>query len=174
MKKDVLILAHRIPYPPNKGDKIRTYHMVKHLALHYRVTLVCLIDDPEDCRHIPALEQMVHKLHYQVRTSKVMQMYAITSLLRRRSFSQQCFYSKKLQQIVDTYLEAQDPAAILCFCSSMADYIFRSSHGPERFLPPCCLTISLMSILKSGCNMRKKETVNALVVSTGRSFVTHI
>nr|WP_320114301.1 TIGR03087 family PEP-CTERM/XrtA system glycosyltransferase [uncultured Desulfuromonas sp.] len=133
MKKDVLVLAHRIPYPPDKGDKIRTYHMVQHLAKHYRVTLVCLIDDPDDCRHIPALEQMVHQFHYRVRTAKTMRLYAGVSLVTGRSFSQQCFYANDLQQTVDAYLETQDPAAILCFCSSMADYVFRSHHWPERF-----------------------------------------
>jgi sugar transferase (PEP-CTERM/EpsH1 system associated) len=133
MKKDVLILAHRIPYPPDKGDKIRTYHMVQYLALYYRVTLVCLIDDPEDCQYIPELQQMVHQLHYEVRTAKTMRLYAGASLLSGRSFSQQCFYSKTLQHVVDTYLDTQNPAAILCFCSSMADYIFRSRHWPESF-----------------------------------------
>ncbi|MDY0290976.1 MAG: TIGR03087 family PEP-CTERM/XrtA system glycosyltransferase [Desulfuromonadaceae bacterium] len=133
MKKDILILAHRIPYPPDKGDKIRTYHMLHHLAQHYRVTLVCLIDDPEDCRHIPVLQQMVHQCHYLVRTAKAMRLYAGVSLLSGRSFSQQCFYATKLQRAVDTYLETQKPTAILCFCSSMADYVFRSRHWPERF-----------------------------------------
>jgi sugar transferase (PEP-CTERM/EpsH1 system associated) len=132
MKKDVLVLAHRIPYPPDKGDKIRTYHMVRHLALDYRVTLVCLIDDPDDCQHLPALKQMVHKLHHLVRTPKTMRLHAGVSLLSGRPFSQQCFYSGKLQHIVDSYLDTHDPAAILCFCSSMADYVFRSRHWPDH------------------------------------------
>ncbi|EAT17303.1 hypothetical protein [Desulfuromonas acetoxidans] len=96
MKKDVLVLAHRIPFPPDKGDKIRTYHMVQHLARHYRVTLVCLIDDPEDCQHIPALQQMVDQFHCRVRTGKTMCVYAGMSLVTGRSFSQQCFYSHPL------------------------------------------------------------------------------
>lgn len=133
MKKDILILAHRIPYPPDKGDKIRTWHMLQHLAQHYRVTLVCLIDDPDDCRHIPVLQQMVHQFHFLVRTAKAMHLYAGVSLLSGRSFSQQCFYATKLQRVVDTYLETQKPSAILCFCSSMADYVFRSRHWPQRF-----------------------------------------
>lgn len=133
MKKDVLVLAHRIPYPPDKGDKIRTYHLVKHLAENYRVTLVCLVDDEQDCQHIPALKQMVHQFHCRVRTGKTMRLHAGLSLVTGRSFSQQCFYANALQHTVDDYLETQEPAAILCFCSSMADYVFRSRHWPERF-----------------------------------------
>jgi hypothetical protein len=35
--RELLFLAHRIPYPPDKGDKIRTFHLLQHLARGYRV-----------------------------------------------------------------------------------------------------------------------------------------
>ena len=44
----VLFLVHRIPYPPNKGDKIRSYHLLRYLAQHYRVHLGAFVDDPFD------------------------------------------------------------------------------------------------------------------------------
>ena len=47
----LLFLVHRIPYPPNKGDKIRSYHLLQHLARHYAVHLGAFIDDPEDWSH---------------------------------------------------------------------------------------------------------------------------
>jgi hypothetical protein len=34
---NVLFLTHRIPYPPNKGDKVRSYHLLKHLSARHRV-----------------------------------------------------------------------------------------------------------------------------------------
>jgi sugar transferase (PEP-CTERM/EpsH1 system associated) len=48
----ILYLAHRLPYPPNKGDKIRTYHMVRHLAARHDVTCACFVDDPSDWRYV--------------------------------------------------------------------------------------------------------------------------
>ena len=27
----LLYLVHRLPYPPNKGDKVRSYHLLRHL-----------------------------------------------------------------------------------------------------------------------------------------------
>lgn len=49
---DILFLAHRIPYPPNKGDKIRSWHILKYLAERgARVHLGCFIDDPADMAH---------------------------------------------------------------------------------------------------------------------------
>ena len=29
---NLLYLVHRLPYPPNKGDKVRSYHLLKHLV----------------------------------------------------------------------------------------------------------------------------------------------
>ncbi len=49
---DLLFLAHRIPYPPNKGDKLRSYHVLRHLAKRYRVHLGTFVDDPEDWAHV--------------------------------------------------------------------------------------------------------------------------
>ncbi|MBF0628813.1 MAG: TIGR03087 family PEP-CTERM/XrtA system glycosyltransferase [Magnetococcales bacterium] len=48
---DLLFLAHRIPYPPRKGDKIRSYHLLRALTARYRVHLGAFVDDAEDLQH---------------------------------------------------------------------------------------------------------------------------
>ena len=48
---DLLFLAHRLPYPPNKGDKIRSFHWLAHLARRYRVYLGAFVDDPNDFQY---------------------------------------------------------------------------------------------------------------------------
>ena len=52
---DLLLLVHRIPYPPNKGDKIRSWHLLRHLAQRYRVHLATFVDDEDDWQHVPAV-----------------------------------------------------------------------------------------------------------------------
>jgi len=61
-RETILLLCHRIPYPPNKGDKIRSYHLLQFLRQHYRVVLGCFVDHPEDMRHIARLEREVAEL----------------------------------------------------------------------------------------------------------------
>jgi len=51
----ILYLAHRIPFPPNKGDKIRSHQALRHLARRHDVWCACFVDDPEDLRHVSAL-----------------------------------------------------------------------------------------------------------------------
>ena len=49
---NVLLLVHRIPYPPNKGDKIRSYHLLRFLAQRHRVFLGTFVDDPHDAQYV--------------------------------------------------------------------------------------------------------------------------
>lgn len=54
---EILFLAHRIPFPPDRGDKIRSWHVLKHLAGLARVHLACFADDAADAAHLPALRE---------------------------------------------------------------------------------------------------------------------
>ncbi len=60
---ELLFLAHRIPYPPNKGDKIRSWHLFEHLAQRHVVHLGCFIDDPTDWAHEPVLRALSGECH---------------------------------------------------------------------------------------------------------------
>ena len=64
----LLFLAHRLPYPPNKGDKVRSYHFLKHLAQRYRVFLGTFIDDPADEEHVPAVRSFCSEVHVETLT----------------------------------------------------------------------------------------------------------
>ncbi|MBF0192751.1 MAG: TIGR03087 family PEP-CTERM/XrtA system glycosyltransferase [Magnetococcales bacterium] len=55
---DLLFLAHRIPYPPRKGDKIRSYHLLRALAARYRVHLGAFVDDAADAAHAATVAGM--------------------------------------------------------------------------------------------------------------------
>ncbi len=55
--RDLIFIAHRIPFPPDKGEKIRGFNLLKHLSRSYRIHLGCLVDDPADMQHLPALRE---------------------------------------------------------------------------------------------------------------------
>ena len=55
---ELLFLSNRIPYPPTKGDKIRAWHFLDHLARRFDVHLGCFVDEPADWAHVPALEKL--------------------------------------------------------------------------------------------------------------------
>ena len=50
--KNLLYLVHRLPYPPNKGDKISSFNLLRYFASRYRVFLGAFVDDPEDRQYL--------------------------------------------------------------------------------------------------------------------------
>ncbi len=60
---NLLYLVHRMPYPPDKGDKVRSYHLLRHLAARHRVFLGTFVDDPADLRHVGTLRALCAGLH---------------------------------------------------------------------------------------------------------------
>jgi sugar transferase (PEP-CTERM/EpsH1 system associated) len=53
----LLYLVHRIPFPPNKGDKVRSFNVLRFLAQHYDVHLGTFVDTADDLKHVQALER---------------------------------------------------------------------------------------------------------------------
>src|SRR5439155_3013182 len=92
----ILYLAHRIPYPPNKGEKIRTFHQLRHLSKHHTVHLVCLVDDPTDLEHVSILERYCASVAAVYRSKTSTLCLATRALLTRKPLSVAAFYRKTL------------------------------------------------------------------------------
>ena len=126
----ILFLAHRIPYPPNKGDKIRSFNEIKYLSQNHEIHLACLADDLNDLKYTKNLKKyckIVNIIPLKLKTAKFK---TIFSLLNKKPLSVSYFYSKRLQKIINHLLSTNNYDAIICFSSSMAEYIFRSIvHG---------------------------------------------
>jgi hypothetical protein len=60
----ILMLAHRIPYPPHTGDKTRAFHVARHLARRHEVTLGFLIDSASDLAGIEPLRGIVGEVEF--------------------------------------------------------------------------------------------------------------
>ncbi|MGH7041910.1 MAG: TIGR03087 family PEP-CTERM/XrtA system glycosyltransferase [Acetobacteraceae bacterium] len=57
-ERNLLFISHRIPYPLDKGEKIRGNNLLRHLAKSWRIHLGCLIDDPADLEHVARLREI--------------------------------------------------------------------------------------------------------------------
>src|SRR3954447_5945384 len=54
----ILFLSQRVPYPPDRGDKITTYHELRHLAQEHEVAVACLADGEGDMANIGAIKSL--------------------------------------------------------------------------------------------------------------------
>src|SRR5690348_6236930 len=102
----ILFLAHRLPYPPHKGEKIRAWNILRYLAARHEVHLGCLVDDSRDLGAVEQDRCAVQSLLFE-RVSGIGRVArAVPALLSSRPISVGCFYSRRLQRRIDQLIEA--------------------------------------------------------------------
>lgn len=120
----VLFLAHRLPYPPNKGDKIRSFHEIRGLAERgHEVHVVAFADCRED-------ERMAAGLLHHAATAvtvpldvRVAKMRALSAIVQRRPLSLAYFGQVMMRQAVSACLEHHGADVIVAYSSPMAQYV---------------------------------------------------
>lgn len=128
---NILYIAHRIPYPPNKGDKIRSFHEIEYLSKRHTIHLACLLDDPEDLRYMEDLKKYcatVHLVQINKRRAKIRSLLALAS---RSPLSLAYFYSTELKQVIDQLLQEQHFDLIFVFSSSMVQFVSKVTNIPQ-------------------------------------------
>ena len=131
-KDTLLFLTHRLPYPPNKGDKIRSYNLLKHLSSQYRVYLGTFIDDPHDLKYLPKLEQMCHEVHAEVIRPKLRKALSARGLLHGKALSLLYYYHPRLAAWVREKLASDTTTRVLIYSSPMAQYVLDDQYKSMR------------------------------------------
>ena len=120
---NLLYLVHRLPYPPNKGDKVRSYHLLKHLAARHRVFLGTFVDDPQDECHLATLAPLcadIHAVRLNPRTAKLA---SLAGLLNGKALTLEYYQDASLSRWVSKIAATQTIDAAVVFSSSMAQYV---------------------------------------------------
>ncbi|WP_370462935.1 TIGR03087 family PEP-CTERM/XrtA system glycosyltransferase [Parasphingopyxis sp. CP4] len=129
---DILFLAHRIPYPPNRGDKIRSFNILKRLCVLGTVHVATFADDDEDLAHAEALRGMVGSLHIEKR-SVSKPVGAARALLTGKPISLTLFDSQGIRSFVDQAIQSKSIDTVFVFSGQMAQFV--PDLGPEtRFI----------------------------------------
>jgi polysaccharide biosynthesis protein PslH len=117
---ELLFLAHRLPYPPDRGDRIRSWHVLKALAKLGPVHVCTLIDDEADRAHVAMVESVAASVTVvRRRKSKLAAMSG--ALSTGGSASVAAFIDKDLMAEVSARLQSVD--TVYAFSSQMAAYV---------------------------------------------------
>ena len=114
----LLYLTHRCPYPPNKGERIRSFHILQHLAQRYETELIYPSFSAEDVQHGNTLKDYAHSVVTVPLHPLVAKLKCLAGLFSSTSLTARYFSSKKLQALLNT----RQFDVALADCSSMAQY----------------------------------------------------
>jgi len=115
----LLYLTHKCPYPPNKGERIRCFNILKHLSKQYEVHLVYPIFSHEDVGQADNFKEYAKSIttsHINTYLAKIKCIYGFFS---RSPFTLHYFYSRNLKEIIKN----QEFDIVIADCSSMAQYV---------------------------------------------------
>lgn len=119
----LLLLAQRIPYPANKGEKIRLLHILRHLAVTHDVHLGTLVDDPDDMQHIQAVRALCASAHFAVLDRKRARVTCLRGLLTGEALSVTFYNDAGLAAWVRETIARVHPGTIVISSSNMAPYV---------------------------------------------------
>jgi sugar transferase (PEP-CTERM/EpsH1 system associated) len=121
--RDLLFLCHRVPYPPNKGEKIRAWNILQHLAQKHRVHLATFIDRAEDLRHVAKLQSVCASMFWRSLSPIIGRWRSLSSLVSGTPLTQGYFADARFQAGLDGLVSRHKPDLIYVFSSSVAPYV---------------------------------------------------
>jgi sugar transferase (PEP-CTERM/EpsH1 system associated) len=132
--QSVLFLCHRLPWPPSKGDKIRSYHVLRRLAQRHRVYLGAFVDDPADWQYLPAVEALCAGTCIRPLPPWRARWRALAALPRGEALTVGCYRDRVLQRWVDSVILEHQPALALCYSSGVAPFVMGQAVMRHRGL----------------------------------------
>ena len=120
----IFVLLPRIPYPLEKGDKLRAYNQIKQLAKNNEVVLCALSDKKVDeQKAFQALQPYCSSINF-ISISKLQIAIGLARAFFRR-WPMQCgyFYNRKAARKVDALIEKHRPDILFGQLVRVAEYI---------------------------------------------------
>jgi len=131
-KPALLLLVHRIPFPPNKGDKIRSFHLLQHLSKHYRVFLGAFIDDVNDETYRSDVLSLCNEAFFVKLTPHWRKIISLRGFITGQALTLPYYASSALQGWVDEVIAEQKIDRTIAFSSAMAQFLMHKRFDNKR------------------------------------------
>jgi len=133
-KPTLLFLCHRLPYPPDKGEKIRAFRILEHLSRHYQVHLGCFIDDVDDLAHVKAVESLCFAMKWFPLSPLSTKLKSLGGLAKGSALSVASFANAGMGDWVTKHLADEKPDVVFVYSSAMAQFVLGQDRGKARLI----------------------------------------
>ncbi len=132
MKPALLYLCHRIPYPPNKGDKIRSFHLLRYLSNRYRIFLGTFIDAEADWEYASNLNEWCEQTYYLHLNPTRARIKSLTGLLGGKALTLPYYYDARMAHWIRSVVIREKIDTVVIYSSAMAQYLLDHEYGSLR------------------------------------------
>jgi len=119
----ILFVCHRLPFPPNRGGKIRPFHMIQHLGRKHSVVVASLAHTEQELREGQPLSDYCEEVIAEVLPNRIRWMQALRALFSATPSSVAYFWSAKLAVRIREAFQQKQFDAIFVHCAFVAPYV---------------------------------------------------
>ncbi|MBP7496780.1 MAG: glycosyltransferase [Bacteroidales bacterium] len=119
----ILILVSRIPYPLEKGDKLRAYHHIKHLSRNNEIILCCLNDLKNTKDYTSHLQPFCKKIHIIDLPALSILINLFKAFIKKKPLQIGYFFNKKAKKTIDKIIKLEKPDRIFCQLIRVTEYV---------------------------------------------------
>lgn len=146
LRKKIVLVATRFPFPIEKGDKLRTYYLLKYLQVHHDIYLITLTEDLISTKQINEIKQFTKEIHL-FKLSKFRKFVRLFfGLFNNKPLQVNYFTDYKIKVKISALLDDIKPDHIICQLIRSAEYVKNYHHCPK--------TIDYMDALSKGMERR--------------------
>lgn len=127
----LFFVAQRVPYPPDRGDKITTFHEVRHLSRSHEVHVFCLADGEADLENVAGLDGLAASVTAVPLRRTPAKARAARALAVGRPFTLGYFDEPRLHRAIVDAQRERPAEAILVYSSGVAQYAERFRSTPR-------------------------------------------
>jgi sugar transferase (PEP-CTERM/EpsH1 system associated) len=136
----VLFLTHRLPYAPNRGDRVRAFHIVRTLAPVVDLEVVSLVHDREELSHLDAVRALGARVSAYMVPRARNYCRAAVRLAGTTPLTHLLLDAPDIARGIETLVQERPPDVVLAFCSGMARFALESP------LANCPLVLDLVDV----------------------------
>ena len=127
----ILFLCHRIPYPPNKGDKIRSFHEIKHFSKNHEIHLLAFCENSNEISYGNELKKYCRSVSLILIKPHIQRIKAAIFMLQGKPWTLGYFSDRAMRDAVQEKLNTVSFDVVFAYSSSMAPYALTAARIPR-------------------------------------------
>jgi polysaccharide biosynthesis protein PslH len=124
----IFFISQRVPFPPDRGDKITTFNEIRHLSTKHEVHVFCLADGRRDLDNIPGLRRYAQSVTAVPVIGWTSKLRALKAMFAGGPLSVAAFNEAKLQNAIRRKFAELRPELIMIYSCNVAQY---AEHFPQ-------------------------------------------
>ncbi len=121
--RNILYLVHRLPYPPNKGDKVRSFNILKSISTGNNIFLGTFVDDSDDVKYVPFVKEFCKEFYFEEINKKTATIKSLFGFFKKDALTLGFYNKTGFRNWINFVVANNKIDAVIVFSSAMAQYV---------------------------------------------------